>query len=157
MPNLGHPEQVETLSFLPKCSKDRHLILGQIKNNRAGENFFILTIKPSRQEITFSDSIEIADQVEAIRQSMRCRAVHVHKKQKCRINTAYGEFLVMHAKRMNNNNKNKRKKGKDQSKNACKHNQYEPQQIKNHPKEVDIKTELMSLRQNPTTLYGSSP
>ena len=56
------------------------------------------------------DSIEIADQVEAIHQIIRCRAVHVPKKQKYGINTAYREFLVVHAKRMTNNNKNKRKK-----------------------------------------------
>ena len=41
---------------------------------------------------------------------MRYHAVHVHKKQKCGINTAYRGFLIIHAKRMNSNNENKRKK-----------------------------------------------
>ena len=51
----------------------------------------------------FSDSIEDADQVEAICRSMKYHAVHVHKKQKLGINTVHKGFLVIHAKRMNNN------------------------------------------------------
>ena len=45
----------------------------------------------------------------------------------------------------------------DQGKSIGKHDQEKPQQIKSYPKEVDIKAELMSRRQNPATLYGSSP
>ena len=44
----------------------------------------------------------------------------------------------------------------DQSKSTRGHDQNKPQQIKNHPNKVDIKTELMSRRQNPATVYGSS-
>ena len=48
-------KQVKTFSFLQKTLKIENRILG---------------------------SIEIADQVETIRQSMRCLTIHVHKKAK---------------------------------------------------------------------------
>ena len=63
-------EHVETFSFLQKTLKIENHVLGLIK---------------------------IADQMETIRQSMRCCKVHVHKK------------------------------GKDQRKSTCKHDQNKPQ------------------------------
>ena len=76
-------EHVETFSFIQKTLKIENHVL---------------------------DSIETADQVETIRRSMRCRAGHVHKKQKCRINTIYEGILGHTCKRMNSNNENKREK-----------------------------------------------
>ena len=77
----------------------------------------------------FSDSIKIADQVEATRQSRMCRAIHVHKK---------------HITATNKKSNHKH----DQDKNTGKHDQDKPQRIKSYPKEVDIKAELMSCHQN---------
>ena len=68
----------------------------------------------------FSDSIKIADQVEAVRQSRMCRAVHVHKK---------------HITATNKKSNQKH----DQDKNTGKHDQDKPQRIKIYPKEVGIK------------------
>ena len=95
----------------------------------------------------FSDSIKIADQVEAARQSRMCRAVHVHKKH----------ITVTNKKSNHKHDQDKSTSKHDQDKNTGKHDQDKPQRIKIYPKEVDIKAELMSRRQNSATLYGSSP
>ena len=68
------------------------------------------------------------------------------------------QFLAIHAKRTSSNNKNGKKSNtEDQSKALTGMIKTNIQRINNHPNKVKIKAELMSRRQNPATMYGSSP